>query len=238
MTPREIISPAAPAAADPRQSARAVWVIAALFVLLAGWLAFGSPGAHIPVSPAQTPPKAELQPGPRREPMREPPSIAMGGFTHSCNECHRLFESSTAPKQQMMQHAHVRLNHGMNDKCLNCHDRENRERLVLFDGTLVGFDRVTDLCSRCHGTVYRDWERGTHGKTLGSWDARSGDQRRLTCTECHDPHAPAYPPLVPLAAPDTLRMGNQSAPLDHHDASPLRRERLAAPRGNTAGGHS
>jgi hypothetical protein len=79
------------------------------------------------------------------------------------------------------------------------------------------------VCAKCHGPAYRDWQKGTHGKTLGSWQA--GDsRRRLGCTECHDPHSPAYPRIVPLPAPTTLRMGDQDIIRreDEPDQSPLR----------------
>jgi hypothetical protein len=81
------------------------------------------------------------------------------------------------------------------------------------------------LCAQCHGTTYRDWQRGMHGKTMGSWDKSSGKQRRLLCTECHNPHAPAYGRLAPLPGPRTLRM-NAGDEKDHQegaDPSPLHR---------------
>jgi len=73
----------------------------------------------------------------------------------------------------------------------------------------VPFSDVQSLCAQCHGPVFRDWERGTHGKTLGAWDLSSPDAHRLTCTECHNPHSPAYEPIEPLPGPNTLRMGEQ-----------------------------
>jgi hypothetical protein len=63
-----------------------------------------------------------------------------------------------------------------------------------------------------------------HGRTNGYWDASRGEARRLTCTECHDPHAPALPAMTPLPGPATIRM--HVVPADPHRAapeSPLRR---------------
>ena len=36
----------------------------------------------------------------------------------------------------------------------------------------------------------------------------SPSQKRLSCTECHDPHAPAYEAFHPLPGPHTLRMSD------------------------------
>jgi hypothetical protein len=163
-------------------------------------------------------------PGAIRTPMTDPAHVKIGGFEHACNECHKLFESPPVERRRLTQHANIILRHGMNDRCFNCHDRKNREKLVMHDGTLIGFDDVPHLCSQCHGTVFRDWQRGTHGKTLGSWDAASGKQRRLKCNECHDPHAPAYRLFTPLPGPDTLRMGEQHLEGEHGGRHrPLRR---------------
>jgi len=153
-----------------------------------------------------------------------PARVSIGGYEHGCTECHRLFDSRAITAPRLVQHTHIKLNHGLNDKCFNCHDRFDRARLVLYDGTRIDFDQVPRLCAQCHGTLYRDWLQGTHGKTMGSWDAGSGSQVRLGGNDCHDPHAPAYPRLQPLPPPNTLRMGAQPA---HHEADdrhrPLRR---------------
>ena len=161
---------------------------------------------------------------PFARPGADLPEVVIGGYDHRCNECHRFFDSPPIERRTLTQHTDIELEHGLNNRCFNCHDVRNRELLVLYDGTRLSFDQVPRLCAQCHGTVYRDWQRGTHGKTLGSWDAESGRQRRLGCNDCHNPHAPAYPPFRPLPAPDTLRMGNQSIAHAHgarHE--PLRR---------------
>jgi hypothetical protein len=121
----------------------------------------------------------------------------------------------------------------MNDWCFNCHDVAERERLVLQDTTTVMFVEVPVLCAQCHGTTYRDWQRGMHGKTTGSWDKASGNQRRLLCTECHNPHGPAYGKLVPLPGPNTLRMTPEGG--EENDggiASPLRHRPAGHEQGN------
>lgn len=198
----------------------AAWLIGPAFLGLAAWFIYGNLATDPPLAPPVLVTKDQIIPGARRVPMGEPPSVISGGFKHACNECHRIFDSPRAQHRPMVQHTHISLRHGMNDNCFNCHDRENREKLVLYSGDLISFDQVPRLCAQCHGTVYRDWQRGTHGKTMGSWDAASGLQLRLECNDCHDPHVPAYPPIAPLPSPRTLRMGFQfpygAHEHDHH----------------------
>ncbi len=95
---------------------------------------------------------------------------------------------------------------------------------MLHDGTRIGFNYAPRLCAQCHGTVFRDWERGTHGKTMGSWDADDPRRHRLACNDCHDPHSPAYPKFAPLPGPNTLRMGEQHGVTGHSERHiPLQR---------------
>jgi hypothetical protein len=180
------------------------------FLGLAAWFIYASPPATVPLADAATVSRSQIVPGPRRTASGVPPTTMVGGFSHNCNDCHRLFTSPPMLRRELMQHEGILLNHGLNNRCFNCHDSRDRERLVLMDGSTLSFAETPRLCAQCHGTVYRDWQRGTHGKTLGSWDAASGRQRRLQCNECHDPHAPAYQPIPPLPGPNTLRMGDQS----------------------------
>ncbi len=165
-----------------------------------------------------------------RELYPTPATTHVGSYDMSCVECHGLFESPQDPPAQLAQHQHIVLDHGMNDRCLNCHSREDRAQLVLHGEKSLSFDEVEQLCAKCHGPTYRDWERGIHGRTNGYWDENEGEQVRLTCTQCHDPHAPAFPGIAPLPGPQTLRMGDQSPhhghlgdPSDPSKHSPLQR---------------
>ncbi|MBS0198681.1 MAG: hypothetical protein JSR77_18190 [Planctomycetes bacterium] len=200
-----------------------IGAIGPLFVVVAVWLSFWSPKVEVPHAGVATVSRDRFLPGARRQPIGDPPATNVGGFSHACNECHRLFDSPPVSRRTLMQHTAIVLNHGMNNQCFNCHDRKNREKLVLHDGTLLPFSEVPRLCSQCHGTVFRDWQKGMHGKTMGSWNAASGKQHRLSCNDCHDPHAPAYQGIIPLPAPNTLRMGNQEpAAEQEHRHMPLR----------------
>lgn len=190
-------------------------LLVGVFGCLALWFVLGGTRADVPAAPAILVTTEQVAPGARRVPMREPATVVVGGFTHSCNDCHRIFEAGPQQREKRVQHTHIQLRHGMNDNCFNCHSRQDRNSLTLTSGQLISYNDVPRLCAQCHGTVFRDWQRGTHGKTLGSWDVSSGKQTRLTCNECHDPHAPAYPGIAPLPAPVTLRMGEQPAVVVH-----------------------
>lgn len=221
------------------------WALPIGFVIVAaGFMAFGR-STEIPLSPVRTVDREQLVVGPRRVAMTDPASIEIEGVSQTCNGCHQIFESASPAGTVPEFHTDVRLSHGLNNRCTNCHDASNRELLTLRDGATVPFEETPQLCSQCHGTVYRDWQRGTHGKTLGSWVTHSADQRRLSCNECHDPHSPKYDPMRPLPGPDTLRMGDQSPRPGHGHSekkSPLQkwlddRQPTGDPEHNSDGGH-
>jgi len=202
------------------------WLLPAGFVALAGiLLAVSRVGGVVAPAAAVVDPES-LRVGPRRTAMTDPPQIIVAEMPENCNACHQIFRSNSSAGAELNYHQEIRLGHGMNNRCVNCHDAENRERLTLRDGVTVPFADTPQLCAQCHGTVYRDWERGTHGKTLGSWVTNSDAQRRLSCNECHNPHVPKYDSYKPLPAPNTLRMGEQGAmPThgSHEKQSPLQR---------------
>jgi hypothetical protein len=183
-------------------------VIPLVFLALAAWFVRDArrPVA-LPIPAPSGVTRADLALGPPREPLRDPPAIQNGPFRQTCRECHDIFPSPADPQASLFQHRHVVLDHGLNDRCYNCHRRENRDQLVLHDGRGIAFDQVALLCAQCHGPAWRDWQNGTHGRTSGFWDRTRGEPERLGCTQCHDPHAPAFPPYVPLPGPSTLRMG-------------------------------
>jgi len=96
---------------------------------------------------------------------------------------------------------------------------EDRNRLVLDGGQTTTYDKVNQLCAKCHGPTFRDWQKGMHGKTVDFWRRDIGKPRRLGCTECHDPHAPAFARTAPLPGPRTLRMGG---PLHSSGSAPIK----------------
>lgn len=205
-------------------------VISVAFFGLAGWFFFVSPAGDPPL-PEVTPVNPEdIATEARRTLLSDPPLIDIGGQMQSCEACHSLFETNPDRVSTLYQHEHIVLDHGLNDRCLNCHSTTDRDKLVLHGDQEIGYDDVQMLCSKCHGPTFRDWERGMHGKTMGSWAADSGEQHRLKCTECHDPHAPAYPHIVPLPGPNTLRMGDPHS--GDHVVDPSERSVLQRWRGH------
>ena len=199
-------------------------LIAVLFFATAAWFLVDPSSGAPPVEP--TPPfdHSVLEVGPPRQRMHDPAMTKIGGIEQRCSNCHNLFQDEEKKPGELLQHGDLSHDHGMNDRCFNCHSKENREMLVGNDGSQFGFDEVQRLCGKCHGLVFRDWQRGIHGRTNGSWDASSGLQRRLVCTDCHDPHSPAYKPIPPLPGPHTLRMGHDTEEDEMEEAhGPLQR---------------
>lgn len=221
--------PENPRAQDPasRRSAARLreFSLPAGFLIVAALLWSAPRTAEIPIGTAATVDPAALVVEPRRLAMSDPPQILVEGRMENCNACHQIFSSAHGGGAALNYHTEIRLDHGLNARCVNCHDVDNRELLTLRDGTTVPYAQTPLLCAQCHGTVYRDWQNGTHGKTLGSWVTGAAAQRRLNCNDCHDPHAPRYPAYEPLPGPRTLRMGAPAADVHRAPAnrSPLQR---------------
>jgi hypothetical protein len=194
------------------------FVIPIVFIALAAWFALDARAGHsLPIPPPSGVAEADLELGPPRQALELPPAIQNGPFRQTCSECHDIFPSPELPRTPLIQHTHIVLDHGLNDRCYNCHAREDRDRLALYDGTTIGFEDVPRLCAQCHGPAWRDWQHGTHGRTSGFWDVTRGERVRLACTQCHDPHAPAFPAYAPLPGPNTLRMGHPSTGEEHDE---------------------
>ncbi len=191
------------------------YLIGPVFLATAAWFLAIPEGLSVPAT-SPTPSTAtisaeygDVRVAPPRPTMDDPPTIDVAGFAKKCSECHSLFTSPVNTPLILSQHRDIVQAHGMNDRCLNCHDNDDRGMLVLPGGRTITFAETPRLCATCHGTTYRDWQRGMHGRTTGSWDTSRPERGKLICTQCHDPHAPAFAPLVALPGPDTLRMGEQ-----------------------------
>ena len=201
---------------EPRSADTVVaWAIPFVFLALAAWFVLGHQEPDIPLTAVNVVPEDSFAPDPWRDPTLLPQYQA-GGFEQNCNACHRLFESKTETPANLTQHTDITFDHGMNNRCFNCHDRENRESLVLYTGELIPFHDTVKLCAQCHGPTFRDWERGVHGKTMGHWDQQHGTVTKLTCVQCHDPHGmDIYKPAGGLAF---ARQDQSCAPC-HRDQS-------------------
>ncbi len=113
------------------------------------------------------------------------------------------------------EHSDIVMGHGSHDRnnnCFNCHNEANLLTLQVRDGRQVGFDNIPQLCGSCHGPTYRDWEAGAHGRISGSWDhTKEGQFTRLSCANCHNPHAPRIPTREPAPPPHPLRVPTPAA---------------------------
>lgn len=123
--------------------------------------------------------------------------------TASCASCHATTKSNpqlrdAADLQQF--HQGLKYNHGALS-CVSCHNDKNYNTLKLADGTSVEFPNVMQLCAQCHGPQARDYRNGSHGGMNGHWDLSKGPRTRNNCTDCHDPHAPQYPVVMPVFQP-------------------------------------
>jgi hypothetical protein len=115
-----------------------------------------------------------------------------------CTECHADLEVNET-RRELDFHEDIVLNHAEGQRwCLDCHNPNNRDKLRLVNGQLIFFEKSYLLCGQCHGTIYRDWKAGIHGKRTGYWNGRK--QYRL-CVNCHNPHQPKFKPLKPLPPP-------------------------------------
>lgn len=123
------------------------------------------------------------------------------GWVYNCMDCHRILEARWRPEQPMAEHERITLRHGENRFCLNCHHATNRNVFSDYDGSEIAESDVVRLCAKCHGTIHRDWRAGIHGRRNGYWKAAAGARSQLSCIQCHDPHEPKFPSLMPLAAP-------------------------------------
>jgi uncharacterized CHY-type Zn-finger protein len=108
------------------------------------------------------------------------------------------------------EHQNIAMAHGSHDRnnlCFNCHNEQNLLTLQVRDGRELKFDNIPPLCGSCHGPTYRDWDAGAHGRTSGFWDRTKGEAQRLSCANCHDPHAPRIPTREPAPGPSSGRDG-------------------------------
>lgn len=116
-----------------------------------------------------------------------------------CSECHAETDIVDRTRRVVDFHDTVDFKHDAENRwCLDCHDAQNRDKLKLADGRLLEFTESFQLCAQCHGTKFRDWKAGEHGRRTGSW---SGTKEYLLCVHCHDPHSPKFKEMKPMRPP-------------------------------------
>ncbi|MBT3343455.1 MAG: hypothetical protein HN712_23010 [Gemmatimonadetes bacterium] len=124
-----------------------------------------------------------------------------------CSRCHDAPQVATVATDasQRWAHANIRLDHPASAACATCHNYDDLQTLRLREGELVSVDEAYRLCVQCHFEQGQDWAGGAHGKRLAGW---RGLRVIMNCTDCHDPHAPAFPPQIPVSGPRVPRTGN------------------------------
>ncbi len=130
------------------------------------------------------------------------PETARGEYRKSavmvgnCFICHALWVKvppDPTVRTPMFAHAAIKLNHGANDRCYNCHLIYDRNMFTDADGRAIMVQTPEKACVMCHGLIYKDWQNGTHGLRRGKWQVeKTFDRETFTCTECHDPHSPKF----------------------------------------------
>ena len=167
------------------------WLIVAAFGGLAALFVADPWPYRRPYPPAEAVPAWAVDTATVLNPTLKP-ETTVAAYKYRCAECHRLFPSPPETERPLTQHRDVILAHGINDRCLNCHHRTNRDAFVADNGSQIPYDQPQLLCAKCHGPVYRDWTHGVHGRTNGYWNASYGPLDRKKCIQCHDPHSPAF----------------------------------------------
>jgi hypothetical protein len=131
-----------------------------------------------------------------------------------CTQCHAAKPPDPTPRALVGAPHVADLPHGNGRMwCIACHKLDDRDLLVLLDGTPVDFDDAHLVCGQCHGNRHRDWWFGAHGKRAANW---SGERVIWNCTHCHDPHQPALAPRKP-SKPPPLRA--RLSPMPAHEAA-------------------
>lgn len=124
---------------------------------------------------------------------------------YECSICHEGFSGDMGAEALEGEHANITFDHGLNLLCLNCHHPENSDVYVYHDGSEIPGDDPTQLCAKCHGPHYKEWNLGIHGRASGAWSPDRGEQSKLNCIQCHDPHRPAFQPMRPQRPPVNTR---------------------------------
>jgi nitrate/TMAO reductase-like tetraheme cytochrome c subunit len=126
--------------------------------------------------------------------------------SYPCSSCHvqpleELRAQSAAAGQ--LAHWQIELKHAGPEvmTCTTCHNPDNLDELRTLAGAPIHFDASYQTCAQCHAPQYRDWLGGAHGKRIGGW----AEPRVIySCTDCHNPHDPAWDIRWPAAPPQQV----------------------------------
>ena len=149
-----------------------------------------------------------------------PPPFSEGIFP--CSDCHEDMEVNL--RRRILADEHVEISESFNHAseqrwCLDCHNANDRDALRLANGDLVSFEESYLLCGQCHGTIFRDWKAGIHGRRTGEWNGR---KQYLLCVHCHNPHDPKFKSIKPLPPPNNpLEIKHRKLSNDEIPRNPL-----------------
>jgi hypothetical protein len=130
--------------------------------------------------------------------------------TVACSSCHsiRAPDASNRTAADLDEfHQGLTFIHGTTT-CHSCHGQADYDALRLADGRAIPFTEVMTLCAQCHGRQATSYEHGAHGGMTGYWDLARGPRLRNGCTDCHNPHAPAFPAMQPTFKPRDRFLGS------------------------------
>ncbi|VAX36288.1 hypothetical protein MNBD_UNCLBAC01-870 [hydrothermal vent metagenome] len=182
-----------------------LWIITGVFIALAVSFIFNLWGSPRKVAEINAVDKKFISNDTVRDPLKKP-TIQQAGFTYNCNNCHQHITPSKTQQRRRAAHETIKLEHGINKSCYNCHSQSNREMLFDINGKDVPFSKSELLCQKCHGPKYRDWEIGVHGRPSGYWDKSKGKETvKATCVACHNPHSPKFKAIEPAPAPVSIK---------------------------------
>lgn len=134
--------------------------------------------------------------------LTEPDPLGRMGRV-ACTTCHSVRPpnmSNQRPSDLDEFHTGMPFEHGRL-VCYSCHNPGNADTLRLADGRAVEYRQVMTLCGQCHGPQFRDYRRYSHGGVNGYWDLTRGGRVRANCIDCHDPHVPRFPKMIPTFKP-------------------------------------
>lgn len=133
-------------------------------------------------------------------------------ITVACSTCHSTRQPNPDNKttEDLNEfHGSLAIAHG-SLSCLSCHNADDYDSLKLADGRRIEFSDVMTLCAQCHGPQMKDYEHGAHGGMTGYWDLSRGPRTKNNCIDCHPPHAPQFPKMMPTFKPRDRFLGKES----------------------------
>ena len=114
---------------------RLFWCVPAVFAAVAGLMLADPWRQPIPIPAATEVPPSAVDTTPVRQPVLNPQTV-IAGMRYRCRECHDLFPSPEETDRPLTQHEEIVLEHGINNRCFNCHHREDREAPEPVDGMI------------------------------------------------------------------------------------------------------